>query len=587
MQLTYNIITSPQQRGSTYTVNIDGYRFLEELWEELRTYGIIDRLTDIPQLGNIPVKSKLRKSRYDYVMLQMYLHQFVRKQLNGKLKYSYNNFLKKEDLLIDENLFMICDGKKFLPSVGDAMQVLALIYNIGHFYNTFTASMATLNAINTKSEVKRNFLAMFPEGTDCLVDDIISTGNYHRFHLVNSLMILEKCDQKKASIILAKKLIFLYINHNLCTEKMKYVFDIFKDIRTFSYIIYDLPVSKAPLYLDIRDTEALKVIMSELLDQFNNKKALHTLMKSIDKILDDTVYNEKARAIISYQIAKRMEKELLSSTWSADDYFQLFFNRASILNRSYPQNKQFDKQNILKITFYPDDAVNWRELLDRLDRKNNVKVGYYHRISSGGKTILVSIKSSCTQASKKTQTSFKIIKEFLSAMNHSKTILPSDPRYITLVKYFLHYLLGECPVKILPTVDKTKCVLLKRGKSARVKEITQLLASKYGNRDSRHEVEFIQTVLKLENTNDVCLMVCGSIVVYQKDCSGKKLNEYDGLIVFPNRTQDQIIFVEAKNTKESAQAITCLKSKLKHTPIICIPENIQKIGNDCYLKISI
>lgn len=56
----------------------------------------IDILKDIPQLGCIRVKKSLKKTRYDYVMLQMYLHQFIRANINEKLKYSYNNNLSKD-----------------------------------------------------------------------------------------------------------------------------------------------------------------------------------------------------------------------------------------------------------------------------------------------------------------------------------------------------------------------------------------------------------------------------------------------------------------------------------------------------------
>lgn len=58
MLLSYNIVISPQQRGNSYTVSIDGYRYIEELWGELDRLGIIERLKQVPQLGNIQVKSK-------------------------------------------------------------------------------------------------------------------------------------------------------------------------------------------------------------------------------------------------------------------------------------------------------------------------------------------------------------------------------------------------------------------------------------------------------------------------------------------------------------------------------------------------
>ena len=309
MLLSYNIVISPQQRGNSYTVSIDGYRYIEELWGELDRLGIIERLKQVPQLGNIQVKSKLKKTRYDYVMLQMYLHQFVRKNLNNKLKYSYSNYLRKDDILSD--ITMTVGDKQYAPSIGDALQVFAVAYNIGHFFNTFTASMAALNLVSEIHELKDFITKDMDEASIALADDIIESHNYHRFHLLNSLLILDKCDAEKPSVQLAKALIHLYIHSDLRTEKMAYVFEVFRDIRTFSYFIYDLPVSQTPLYLDIRNSDALRTMLSEMLDQYNNKKSVQSLLNSVDKILDDTVYNENVQSIVSYQISKEIERAFL------------------------------------------------------------------------------------------------------------------------------------------------------------------------------------------------------------------------------------------------------------------------------------
>lgn len=39
--------------------------------------GIINRVKEIPQLGVIKVAKRLAKTRYDYIMLQLYLHQMI------------------------------------------------------------------------------------------------------------------------------------------------------------------------------------------------------------------------------------------------------------------------------------------------------------------------------------------------------------------------------------------------------------------------------------------------------------------------------------------------------------------------------
>lgn len=585
MLLSYNIVISPQQRGNSYTVSIDGYRYIEELWGELDRLGIIERLKQVPQLGNIQVKSKLKKTRYDYVMLQMYLHQFVRKNLNNKLKYSYSNYLRKDDILSD--ITMTVGDKQYAPSIGDALQVFAVAYNIGHFFNTFTASMAALNLVSEIHELKDFITKDMDEASIALADDIIESHNYHRFHLLNSLLILDKCDAEKPSVQLAKALIHLYIHSDLRTEKMAYVFEVFRDIRTFSYFIYDLPVSQTPLYLDIRNSDALRTMLSEMLDQYNNKKSVQSLLNSVDKILDDTVYNENVQSIVSYQISKEIERAFLQLDFEKSEYFDLFNDAGSVFNRQYPQNRRFDKDNVLKLTFYPSDGVDYSELIRRLQRKDNIQVGCYARVQSGGITLLVSLKTTCVDAKKKIHTALSVVRECLSFMQQSGNLNATDSRYIVLIKYLLYYLLGEYPLQIIPTVSDDVCVITKRGKVARIKEVQALLDAGNGSEDSRHEVQTLLEILKSDSTNDLCIAVCGSIVAYQKDLSGNKISEYDGIVCFPNRRENQVVFVESKNTKQSAGAKSCLKKKLKNTPVPYNPQEIQGIGNDCYLRVTI
>ena len=73
----------------------------------------------------------------------------------------------------------------------------------------------------------------------------IEDRNYHRLHLLNSILILEKCNQELKSVKIAKEVLYNYINNeNLPTEsKMLYIFNIFKKVRDVSYIAYDLQIS--------------------------------------------------------------------------------------------------------------------------------------------------------------------------------------------------------------------------------------------------------------------------------------------------------------------------------------------------------
>lgn len=100
-----------------------------------------------------------------------------------------------------------------------------------------------------------------------------------------------------------------------------------------------------------------------------------------------------------------------------------------------------------------------------------------------------------------------------------------------------------------------------------------------------HEVDFLKNVLMLDNRNEVIITIPASIRVnpYKEDEAFP--HEYDGMIIYPNRKEDQVVFLEAKNGKfkyNNENAVDCLKHKLDDASIIYNPEDIIELGKDCY-----
>ena len=85
---------------------------------------------------------------------------------------------------------------------------------------------------------------------------LLEKKEYSRLHLLNSYLILERCDSQKPSVQIAKKILFAYVNEEEQDEKIKYIFRLFKNIRTVSYIAYDLQVSNTPLTFEISDEKS-------------------------------------------------------------------------------------------------------------------------------------------------------------------------------------------------------------------------------------------------------------------------------------------------------------------------------------------
>ena len=84
---------------------------------------------------------------------------------------------------------------------------------------------------------------------------------------------------------------YSYINEPLLPEesKLKYAFVIFRNIRTVSYMAYDLQIAEMPLTIDLCNEKAMLLLLKELLSEYNNNQPSNHLVGSIAKLLDDTV----------------------------------------------------------------------------------------------------------------------------------------------------------------------------------------------------------------------------------------------------------------------------------------------------------
>lgn len=584
--ISHNLLPKQRSRKHNLKVEIDIYPYATELFEELERIGIINRIKEIPQLGVIKVAKRLAKTRFDYIMLQLYLHQIIKCHLQGQLRLTYNNYVAAKEFRNDYKY-----TKKDKPSIGDILQLLTIVYNIGHFYNTFTASRAV---IMLASEDHGFFDIVVGASTSDrfhkAAQGILHSKNYQRLHLLNSILVLEQCDQAKQSVSLALEILYAYINEFSLPEesKLKYAFTIFRNVRTVSYLAYDLQIAETPLTIDLCNEKAMVILLQELLSEYNNNQSSHHLVQSTTKLLDDTVYNENSNAICYYKISRRMVSLMTQNPYYTNKnyYVDLFSDKRSILNQTYAHKRDYVQSQILKLTFSRDQRYLSEALLTDLEKINNTRVGYYDR-HSGEQTILVSIKKSCDTATKR-YAAFKVMKCVVNYLRKIANISSADVRFILCVKFFLFYLFDENPVVIKPTIAKEKCVICTRGKNSRVKELKTLLYDSVGTEDENHEVEFLLSLLINDSVNDTSITIPASILVYQKDAVGRKLCEFDGLIIHPMRKTFQVIFLEAKNRNEKPTfGKNCLREKLDKFPIDYNYCNIQIVSCDAYLKYSV
>ena len=203
--ISHDLLKTQKTRKQHLRVTVELYDYATELYNELSRIGIIEQLSNVPQLGAIRVEHKLEKSRYDYVILQLYLHQLVQENLGKNLKFTYGSGIRLHEFGADESKL---EGIGAI-SVADIVQVLTLAYNIGHFYNTFVSSRAVIMMANANETFRQ---LLYNGSTDERFSQVLETyladKNYLRFHLLNSLLVLDKCNPDLYSVKLAREILY-------------------------------------------------------------------------------------------------------------------------------------------------------------------------------------------------------------------------------------------------------------------------------------------------------------------------------------------------------------------------------------------
>lgn len=231
------------------------------------------------------------------------------------------------------------------------------------------------------------------------------------------------------------------------SEKLRIVFELFRKVRNVAFVTYDLIVAPVPIYIDISSEKYLTVLLKELLSTYNNKMQINNLFQGLQKLLQDTVYNENENVIIQYLISNRIVNRCLKNN---DIIEQLKTNYISfignieglmgVFNDTYPRVNDFDSNNILKLTFSMEEQIDVRSLANTLYSISFIRVAWYNR--KGGEnrqTLVVAISRTCTEQEKTVLRVFKLLintlytKRFHIKNYHNKMLL--------INKFFLYYLL--------------------------------------------------------------------------------------------------------------------------------------------------
>ena len=536
-----------------------------EFYAELERLGYVDRLKRIRHYGIMRVNRKYQHTRYDYVCQQIFLHSFAKRSMkDDAMLYSYNNKVRMEN------------GICF--TLYDAMIILTFAANIGHFKNTFAGSQAAIRACCANQKLKEAFLtAAHEERGQTAFNDVFQSGNHMRLQLANALLLLERCDATLQSVAIARELLYMYLDQpsGIPDEKKEPILYVYRQIRDIAYLQSDLPCAAVPMRL-IGDESSLKTLIRELFRRFNNAAPAQQMIQAVKKLLDDAFYNRPDIVFRREACVRRIVRDVTNK--STKEWMTYLLSEDSPFNRS-PKRSGIPLQGEpLKLTF------SGRTVMAELEaRANSVRglccAAYMRR--DGGYTVLIGMRKSCQEKAQGAWRALKIVTA--KYMNGGFT---DDTHILLTVKFFLRFLFSVDDVRIDGHIPNQQCVFAVRGHRARIRLLDAVIAQ-IGDADNKHEVEVLRDYLSNDRKNDVCIAVPSSVKACRSP-GNSVAAEFDGLLIYPNRVREQVVFFEAKNRKDKpSRAKRALKIKFDGLSLACGEDDIRIIGKDAYYKYTI
>lgn len=570
-----NILKKRDHVKRQKNIEFDLYNLSEILYNELDHIGVIDRLKSIPQLGTINVNHHLFKSRWDFVALQFWIHKKAHDLVNDSLEYSYASKMHSRDF----NPILILPPKA--PSVEEFIQTFTLAYNIGHCFNTFLSSRAMIYALKNSVNLFNEFTALFiDQRGKNLLKKLVEKDDYLHFHLLNSILVLEQCNQNEIAVQIAKEMIYAYLGINECSKKLQYVFNVYRKVRDLSITTFDLQLDHTPFRIMLANETSLKLFLREYLARYNDNDKATQIVNSLTRLLSAFIYDEENRTIKMHYIAKKIGRKIIKDG-CANYYNDLFLNKMSLINKKPSSSISIDS-NCLKVTFDENEIPIAMTLQQKLDRMNHVKSAIYYR-NNNRLTLVVSVnKNSLSNITLQ----LRILRIIISSLNKIDDIKSFDNRYLTVAKYFLSHLLKNRIIKINPTGDNNDvCAYCLRG-SVNKKNILNNHIKNYSDPGEKHEIEHMINILHNDNRKDFSILIPASIIVLDIN-GGKSDVEFDGFIIHPYRKIEQIVFLEAKASKIAGKAKKELKIKLDKLNFNVNNNDIIRTGDDAYYSFSI
>lgn len=183
--------------------NLPGYGFAtcivfdatEKYLNLFEEYGLIEKSKKVSQLGVMKyIYPGAHHTRYEYIFTQM--------MLISNIVISKGTVQRNVEISLGSELMELKAKDIFDKKVtgGDVLQILPLLSNLGHMYDTFAASKNFLKALQKSKQDGTEFYKIYkrnlPREIHAKFNEILISGNYYKLHLYNMIHLIQGLGNK-------------------------------------------------------------------------------------------------------------------------------------------------------------------------------------------------------------------------------------------------------------------------------------------------------------------------------------------------------------------------------------------------------
>lgn len=561
-------------------------------------FNLENKLRNINQLGAIKyLHLGAHFTRYEYVLLQVYLLKLIADETSGKQglssRYHYSiNYYKNK-----------LQGYSFTTM--DIVQLTIIMANMGHFQNTFSSNKVLYEYIVNDKNGKRKVFLKGLDGTGKQLflnfEKDITPYNIQWFISLFQLSRKEKYEKYK--------LVCEYIINILMSKEKNFIKDVYNKIRLIAYTVLDTHFSGLPITIDLRNI----IIDTKYLSKsfFNHNSNLINTLKHINDLLEDSLYLENNALLINADISKNIDKEITEFIESQYNSGELTKFKNLIFNSESPLNIRKNKEEY-KIKWVLDKNLSITVIRDREDiiRKSysfeskvhkqlgeKIYFAYNFSPDTFKSRYVYSIDNRLT-GEEVLKACRKIIKNVYYIFSHEIQINREELSLNICKKtsiFFLRNILTEDLYCDFEYDEKISPFVVARGAKNALKEVEQYLEKIQTNRELNkgelHEINQIIEYLKKLEYKGLLVIYLGSLRFI--DSESKSKCEIDGFIMYPNEKNKLISIFEAKSGKTRRSRASEAKKQMeaKLNPILKSFENYHKeyekmVNFGCVLEIN-